>query len=125
MASGEICTTVMEFAAQTGRLDFLSAVLAVLAIILGVGAFPVFFFVQRRAEKVAREEVQEVLKESLEKIEAEAISKLEAMLPKLYDEYSDLVYRAASGDVANAIAAAQEDEGNDGDPDEQDQGGSA
>lgn len=107
--------SAVQFAAQTGRLDFLSAVLAVLALILGIGAFPVFFFVQRRAEKVAREEVQEILREAVARIEAEAISKVEAMLPKLYEEYHEMAYRAANGDVADAIAAAQDDGGGDGD----------
>ncbi|MCE0504188.1 hypothetical protein LR948_02365 [Roseivivax sp. GX 12232] len=117
MGSAEVSTTVMEFAAQTGRLDFLSAVLAVLAIILGVGAFPVFFFVQRRAEQVAREEVSAALEGVLDRIENEAISKVEAMLPTLYEEYSEIARRAADDDVANAIAAAQEDGGDAGNAD--------
>lgn len=43
MEPKQIAASAVEFAAQTGRLDFLSAVLATLAMILGLGAFPVFF----------------------------------------------------------------------------------
>lgn len=32
-----IAASAIEYAAQTGRLDFLSSVLAVLALILGIG----------------------------------------------------------------------------------------
>lgn len=111
MCTNDACASVLQFAAQTGRLDFLSATLAVLAIILGVGAFPVFFFVQRRAEKVARDEVKEVLQGAVKRIEEEMISKVEAMLPTLYSEYAEMARRQATGDEANAIAAAQDNGG--------------
>ncbi|MCB2012314.1 MAG: hypothetical protein KDF64_17300 [Geminicoccaceae bacterium] len=100
--------TILAYAAQTGRLDFISALLAVLAIILGLGAFPVFFFVQRRAENIAREVAESILKDALERIENDAISRVERMLPKLVEEYGELARNAVNETIANEIAAAQE-----------------
>lgn len=98
----------VHLAAQLGRLDFLTAVLAVLAVILGLGAFPVFFYVQRRAENIARSEVERAMAGAVNRTEAVAISKLEAMLPILIEEYMKLAQNAASAETANEIAAAQE-----------------
>ncbi len=102
-----IVNSAVEFAAQTGRLDFLSATLAVLAVILGIGAFPVFFFVQRRAERVAREEVAKILEGAAERVEQIAISEIEQLLPILMKEYGDFA-REAAGYDADAISQAQE-----------------
>ena len=85
----QLAASAMEFAAQTGRLDFLSATLAVLALILGLGAFPVFFFVQRRAEKVAKDEVAKVLEGAPERVERAALSEIERLLPTLIEEYRE------------------------------------
>ena len=104
---------VVHFAAQTGRLDFLTSVLAVLAILLGLGAFPVYHFVQRKAEKIAKEAADKVLKDTALKIEQEAISRIEAMLPTLVREYQELAKNAAGAEMADAIARAQEEGGND------------
>lgn len=106
MEATSVVTDAVQLASQTGRLDFLSAVLAVLAIILGIGAFPIFFFVQRRAERVATEAVAEALKGASERLESLAISKLESMLPTLYDDYMELVKNAVSAEEGNKIAEA-------------------
>ncbi len=82
MSTEEVTKTVMEFAAQTGRLDFVSALLASLAILLALLAFPVFSYVQRRAEKAARAEAKETLAELTKRIEYDMISKFDAMLPR-------------------------------------------
>lgn len=105
-----VVASAVEFAAQTGRLDFVSALLATIALLLALGAFPVFYYVQRRAEAVALAEAQKVLDGAEDRIEAAAISKVEEMLPNLYEEYVAMAQRAASDATANAIAAAQEGE---------------
>src|SRR3990167_1723775 len=101
----------VQFAAQTGRLDFLTAVLAVLALLLGLSAFPMFFFLKARAEHVAREAIEDVLKTAVERVEREAVLKLEEMLPTLVEEYSKLAKNAVSVEEADRIAAAQDDGG--------------
>lgn len=112
--------SAVEIASQTGRLDLLSAILAVLALLLGLLAFPVFFFVRRRAEEIAREEAKKTLDGALERIEKEAVSTLESMLPTLYEEYSEMARRAVTDEAANRIAAAQGDGASDEDSDRQD-----
>lgn len=99
------------YASQIGRLDFLSAVLAVLALILGLGAFPIFFFVQRRAEEIARIAVEAKLIGAEENLEKMAIAKLESMLPSLIDDYMELVKNSATDEMGDEIAAvlARED----------------
>ncbi|MDO8295021.1 MAG: hypothetical protein Q7T19_01140 [Caulobacter sp.] len=101
----------VQFAAQTGRLDFLTAVLAVLALFIGISAFPLFNFLKARAEQVAREAVADVLRTAEEAIEKAAISKLEEMLPTLVEEYMKLAQNAVSAELGDQIAAAQEDGG--------------
>lgn len=102
--------SVIEFAAQTGRLDFLSAVLAVLALILGVGAFPVFWFLRRRAADVAREEIKAAMENMEQRVEEAAISKMEQLLPRLMEEYGEFAKNAVEDDTANRIAQAQGEE---------------
>ena len=101
----------VAIAAQTGRLDLVTAILAVLALLLGLAAFPLFFYLRYRAEKAAKEAVEEVLKGAVERVEREAIFKLEELLPTLVEEYALLARGAASGEVADKIAAAQDGDG--------------
>jgi hypothetical protein len=105
---------VVHYASQIGRLDFVSAALAVLALILGAGAFPVFFFVQRRAEKIASDAAEDTLIKATERIEREAIARLETMLPRMVEEYMEIVKNSVSAEAADRIAeAAGDDNGND------------
>lgn len=59
MCASEAVTSAVEFAAQTGRLDFLSAVLAAIAFVLTLGGLFGFFVfrsdVKSRAADVARD----------------------------------------------------------------------
>jgi len=100
---------VLQYAAQIGRLDFLTAVLAGLALIIGLGTFPLISFLRIRAERAAREEARSATRQALENVEALAVSKIEEQLPILIEEYLELAKNAASRDMANQIAAAQED----------------
>ncbi len=109
--------SAVEFAAQTGRLDFLSAVLAVLALVLGIGAFPLVYFLRQRAASVARDEINLALEDIKTKAEAAAISKMEELLPTLLKEYGELAKNAVDDDIANMIAQAQGDNADDDEPD--------
>lgn len=98
----------VAFAAQTGRLDFVSALLAIIAIILGASAIPVFLVLKARAEKVARATVAELTDELVKKVEQEAISKVEAMLPTLLADYRNFAQNLVGAEEADEIAGAQE-----------------
>lgn len=108
MEQDQAASSAVEFAAQTGRLDLVSVLLAVVALLLAIGAFPAFWFVKSRAEQIAKDEVQEILKGITERLEAEAIRQVEEMLPGLIRDYGEFARQAAGQDVADAIAAAQE-----------------
>lgn len=53
METAEAATDVIQYAAQLGRLDFISALLATIALMLGAGAFPVFFYLRYQATQAA------------------------------------------------------------------------
>jgi hypothetical protein len=106
---GDKVESAAHLAAQTGRLDLITGVLAALAILIALSAFPLFFYLRYRSETVAKEAVAEALNGALERVEREAIGRLEADLPRLVADYLRLAQNAASADVANEIAAAQDD----------------
>jgi Asp-tRNA(Asn)/Glu-tRNA(Gln) amidotransferase A subunit family amidase len=97
--------------------DYLSAQIGVASLLLGaVGlllaflAIPIFVYLKYRAEKVAREATEAALQGAVERIEKRAIEAVEALLPRLTAEYLDLVRNSVSDEVANEIAAAQEND---------------
>lgn len=96
-------------ALAANRLDLVSTLLGAIALLLALGVFPLFGFLQYRAQKVARETAQEELKVFMENLESTAISRIEAMLPGLIRDYMPFVQENSVDDqVANAIAVAQE-----------------
>ena len=73
----QFCKDAIAYASELGRLDFISALLAVLGIGLGLLAFVGYYSIKRRAEDIARETTEEMVN----KIAAELIAeKLPAML---------------------------------------------
>jgi len=105
-----VATDAIAVAAQMGRLDFISAVLASLSVLIVVASFPLFFFLRGRAEKVAREAADEYLKAATSTVEREAAKRLEEMLPKMVQDYVELARNnAVSPEQADEIAAAQEE----------------
>lgn len=103
----------IQIAGQLGRLDFISALLATVALIMVFLAFPLFSFLRNRAEVVAREETSAQMEKLIAKLESEAISKMEEMLRLLVKEYMDLARQQAEVHRADDIARAQEDDGHD------------
>lgn len=65
---------------------------------------------QRRAEKVAKDEAAKALEGAAERVERAALAEIERLLPTLIEQYGEFARQAASEDVANAIAGAQDDE---------------
>lgn len=98
--------SAIQFAAETGRLDFVSALLAIIALIWAISAIPVFLFLKYRAETVARKAAEEELETLRTKVENLAIERLEGLLPTLINEYMELAQNAVSGDQADEIAHA-------------------
>lgn len=74
---------------QLGRLDLVTALLAIVAIGLAIGVIPIFAYVRSRARKVANEVVGRRMKklepklgrEAATKAEAAATAKVEALMP--------------------------------------------
>ena len=101
----------IEYASQIGRLDFVSALLAIVAIIVGVSAIPMFVYLKHRAEVAAKDAIEDQATILEERLERMAVSKMEEMLPILMNEYRDLAKSAEIEDAqADEIADAQDDE---------------
>jgi hypothetical protein len=101
----------IQYASQIGRLDFVSALLAIVAIVVGVSALPMFLYLRYRAEDAAKRAIDSQAEILTSRLEDMAVSKMEEMLPILIYEYRDLAKNAEIGDAqADEIADAQEDE---------------
>lgn len=100
----------VQIASQLGRLDFISALLAVVALVIALAALPLFVFLRYRAETVAREEILVQMAGLTTKLEAQAVSKMETMLPELVKEYMELARDQAIVAQADEITGSQEDD---------------
>ena len=100
------CGSVVEFAAQTGRLDFVSLILASIGIILVFGGL--FSFVNFRS--LAKKQAEEVAtKVAEEKAEQAANEYLQRELLKLVNQYMEFTrIEPFSNDDADEIASAQD-----------------
>lgn len=101
----------IQIADQLGRLDFISALLAVVALVIALAALPLVSFLRYRAESVARKEIRAQMEGLTSKLEAEAISKMEEMLPTLVKDYIEWLQSQAPVLQADKIAESQEDGG--------------
>jgi len=98
----------IQYALQIGRLDFLSAILAVMAFLGAIGIFPMFYYLRGRAASVARDEVNLALEGIENTVEKLAVSKMEELLPTLIEEYGRFAVDTVSNEMADQIAQAQE-----------------
>jgi len=101
------CDAVCQ-AAQLGRLDFLSALLAAVAILLALGGIYAFINIRSSAQQVARAAAEE---ESRKLAETAAIAYLERELPRLVASYRELARNAVADEEADAVAGTQENQG--------------
>ena len=102
----DICVPVVEFAAQTGRLDFVSLILASIGVILFFGGL--FFFVNFRsiAKKQAEEEATKVAENIAERVANEY---LQREPPRIIDQYREFTgSEPFTNDDADQIANAQD-----------------
>jgi hypothetical protein len=95
-------TDSLTLAHEMGRLDFVTALLATVTILLAFAGIFAFFDVRRSARQISRQAAQ---MEARTVAEAAAVAYLERELPKLWSEYQEL---ARGGVEANEIAQAQD-----------------
>ncbi|WP_316975924.1 hypothetical protein [Shumkonia mesophila] len=91
-------------AAQLGRLDLVSVLLAIVAILLAIGGFVAFFNVRGIARRHAEEEAREVAEKA-------ANDYLQREMPLIIKEYGELFENAGADKQADEIAEAQEKSG--------------
>ena len=94
----------VSIAAQTGRLDFVSAVLASLGLVIALGTLPFLFYLRGRAGTVAKEAAEARMKELETELERRAIERMEKMLPGLVEDYTKLARASAHTEQGNEIA---------------------
>lgn len=98
----------VHMAAQLGRLDFISALLAIIGFAMILGGIFTFFHYRNLAKKEAIREARIHAKEVAE----EAANRyLQSELPNLLEEYANIFgFGTTTDDQANTIAEAQEEE---------------
>lgn len=102
------CDSVLV-AAQTGRLDLVSALLAIIALLIGISAIPIFLILRKHAGSVAKDTTTEYMDSIKEEIERQAVKTMEEMLPKLAEDYVLLIAENKVNEhQADDIARAQE-----------------
>lgn len=101
--------TALEFAAQTGRLDLVSLLLAAIGIILVLGGFFAFINLRSIAKAQATAEAKSVAEETAERVTNEYLQK---ELPDLLTEYRTFFDSDEFTDEdADQMAGAQDDNG--------------
>ena len=114
------CGSVVEFAAQTGRLDFVSLILASIGIILAFGGLISYVnfrsLAKKQAVEVATKVAEDVAakfaeekatKDAEEKAERAVNEYLQEELPELVNQYMEFM-EPFSNDDADEIAGAQD-----------------
>lgn len=102
----EVAQSAAEFAAQTGRLDFVTSLLASISVMMVFGGLFAWMNVASKAEKVAKEAAEK-------KAEEIANSYIQQNLPGIIQSYDEFI-RAGNPAIgssidADQIARAQED----------------
>jgi hypothetical protein len=109
MDGGDLATTVVEFAAQTGRLDLVSLLLALVSTILVLGGVFAFFNFRSIAKHHAITQAKETAEATAERVTNEY---LQRELPDLLDAYrSFLDSDDVSNEAADRMAGAQDNGG--------------
>lgn len=101
------CVDAISLAAQIGRLDLVSLLLAILGVIMALGGVLAFANFRSIARKQAGEEAQKIAKDTAERAVNDYI---QSEIPNLIEEYRNFVgYTLDDSDQADQIAGAQED----------------
>lgn len=91
----------IHVAAQLGRLDLVSVLLAAIAVLLALAGIYAFFSVKNSARIVARETAEEIAEKA-------ANLYLQEKLPEIIDSYKDFIKGGVNQQIADRIAEAQE-----------------
>ncbi|MBF9059105.1 hypothetical protein HKCCSP123_07910 [Rhodobacterales bacterium HKCCSP123] len=106
MNGDEVVTSVVEFAAQTGRLDFVSLLLAIVSTILVLGGIFAFLNFRSIARTQAIAQAKETAEATAERVTNEY---LQRELPDLMEAYrSFLGSEDVTDEVADRMAVAQD-----------------
>lgn len=105
-ATAPQASDVMEVAHELGRLDFVTAILAALTLLVALGGIFAFFDVRRVAKATARAESETHARQVAE---ATAVNYLERELPRLISAYDELAQNAVRAEQADDIAQAQDE----------------
>lgn len=109
MDGGDVAATVVEFAAQTGRLDLVSLLLAMVSTILVLGGVFAFINFRSIAKQHAILQAKETAEATAERVTNEY---LQRELPDLLDAYrSFLDSDDVSNEAADRMAGAQDNGG--------------
>jgi len=106
MDSAQHASDSIILAHETGRLDFITALLAAITILLVLVGVVAFFDVRRTARRISKQVAEMEARAIAEKT---AVAYLERELPKLMSEYYELARNAVGGVEANEIAQAQDE----------------
>src|SRR5438105_4532125 len=96
----------VQLASQTGRLDFVSALLASIAVALVLGGILAFLDFRRNARRMARAVAQEVAENTAERVANEY---LQAKLPEIVKAYEEFIKQSMPSSPADAVAHQQPD----------------
>jgi len=97
----------IQYVAQTGRLDLVSALLACVAIMMMFGGVFAFLNIRYTAKKISEKVAEKIAKVETEKHVNIYIQK---HLPSIISAYQSFIEASIEGSVADHIAAIQEDE---------------
>lgn len=103
----QTASNAVHYAAQLGRLDFLSAALAVLGILIGLIAIIAFIHFRRVAKKEAKDVSKQVAKKAAEKA---ANKYIQENLLDILTANAHLFNGSVDDKTADEIANAQDDE---------------
>jgi hypothetical protein len=93
---------IIQYSMQIGRLDFVSALLACIGVLMVFGGIFAFLNIRGISQSVARE----VATETAEKVTNKY---LQDNLPIIIEAYDEFIEHQVNASVANQIAMAQED----------------
>ena len=98
---------MLDVATQTGRLDFISAILAVLTLILPLAGLYAFFDLRRLARQRAREVATAIAEEIAERV---ANDYLQREFQQILSIYGEVARDGANTAVADRISEVEDDE---------------
>ncbi|MFC7048599.1 hypothetical protein [Emcibacter nanhaiensis] len=95
----------VQLASQTGRLDFVSSLLAAISLLTIFGGIFAFLNLRSNAKKTAEKVATEIAEQKAEEI---ANKYMQDNIGKIIEDYSEFIENHVNASVADQIAQAQE-----------------